>query len=139
MQRIEKIMSDHRIPPKPPYFDTVPEGTCKWCNIPIGLTAKGRPSKSRWHPACVQEYKLIHWPSNTRKAVWRRDKGVCRGCGVVCAPKGNTWQMDHIVPLIESNGDLKYWKMDNLQTLCRVCHTAKTSKEATERAAKRKL
>jgi 5-methylcytosine-specific restriction endonuclease McrA len=47
--------------------------------------------------------------------------------------------MDHIVPLIESNGNLKFWKMGNLQTLCKSCHTTKTSSEATERASKRRI
>jgi 5-methylcytosine-specific restriction endonuclease McrA len=47
--------------------------------------------------------------------------------------------MDHIKPLIAANGDISYWQLPNLQTLCTPCHTAKTSQEATERAAKRKL
>jgi 5-methylcytosine-specific restriction endonuclease McrA len=46
--------------------------------------------------------------------------------------------MDHIKPLIEAQGDLSFWQMGNLQTLCHPCHTAKTSSEATERAAKRR-
>lgn len=46
--------------------------------------------------------------------------------------------MDHIKPLIEANGNLDYWKMNNLQTLCRSCHTKKTSEEATKRAEKRR-
>lgn len=132
-------MNDHRIPPKPPYFDTVPEGTCRWCNVEIGLTPKGKPSKSRWHHHCVAEYKLLHWPTNTRKAVWRRDKGVCRGCGVQCSRRGGLkWHMDHIKPLIEALGNIDYWRLPNLQTLCTDCHKAKTSKEATERAAIRR-
>jgi 5-methylcytosine-specific restriction endonuclease McrA len=47
--------------------------------------------------------------------------------------------MDHIVPLIQANGDLQYWRLPNLQTLCTPCHTIKTSREATERAAARRL
>lgn len=131
-------MSDHRIPPKPKYFDTVPPGTCRWCNKKIGPTPKGNPSRSRWHPKCVKEYKLIHWPSETRKAVWRRDKGVCAKCGKQCSRKGNSWHMDHIVPLVESKGKLKYWKLGNLQTLCVDCHKQKTINEATQRAARRR-
>jgi 5-methylcytosine-specific restriction endonuclease McrA len=131
-------MSAHRTPPKPPYFDTVPEGTCRWCNQEVGLTPKGKPSKSRWHPACLKEYKLLFWPSSTRRAVWRRDKSVCAGCGAKCLYPLE-WHMDHIKPLIAANGDISYWQLPNLQTLCTPCHTAKTSQEATERAAKRKL
>lgn len=133
-------MTLHRIPPKPKHFDTAPEGTCRWCNKKIGLTPKGRESKSRWHPACVIEYKLIHWPTATRKAVWQRDKGKCNTCSTTCTKKGATrWHMDHITPLIESNGNLKFWKMGNLQTLCTTCHKAKTGQEATERASRRRV
>lgn len=46
--------------------------------------------------------------------------------------------MDHIKPLIEANGNISYWEMPNLQTLCIKCHTAKTSAEATQRAADRR-
>lgn len=46
--------------------------------------------------------------------------------------------MDHIKPLIEANGDINYWKMGNLQTLCKACHHKKTGEEATHRAEERK-
>lgn len=132
-------MQDHRIPPKPPHFDTTPPGTCRWCNGKIPLTAKGRESKSRWHPACVDEYKLLFWPTATRKAVWKRDQGVCASCGKKCARKGQPkWHMDHRLPLYEAHGNLDYWRMTNLQTLCGDCHKVKTSNEATLRAIARK-
>lgn len=70
-------MTDHRIPPKPSWFNTVPEGTCRWCNEKLSLTPKGKPSKSRWHPACIEEYQMLFWPATMRRAVWRRDKGKC--------------------------------------------------------------
>lgn len=130
----------HRIPPKPPWFDTVPEGTCRWCNKEIGLTKRGKPSKSRWHKECVKEYKTLFWPTATRQAVYRRDKGVCRTCGTKCERKGSKgWDLDHITPLIEGDGSLSFWQMPNLQTLCKPCHKAKTALEATERATKRRL
>lgn len=132
-------MSEHRIPPKPSWFDTVPEGTCRWCGQGVGLTKTGRPSKSRWHSHCFDEYELLFWPSSTRKAVWKRDKGRCANCGTQCDKKGkNGWDLDHKTPLIEADGSLSFWQMPNLQTLCKVCHKAKTSREATERAARRK-
>lgn len=133
-------MTTHRVPPKPPHFDAAPEGTCRWCNVEIGLTKKGKPSRSRWHPACVKEYKLLFWPTATRQAVWRRDKGKCNVCGVQCDRKGaNGWDLDHIKPLIEAQGDLSFWQLGNLQTLCKPCHKSKTSNEATKRAAERRL
>ena len=133
-------MSNHRIPPKPVYFATAVPGTCRWCNKKIGLTPKGRESKAVWHKECVKEYKLLFWPSSTRKAVWLRDKGKCNHCNTVCSRKGVTkWHMDHIVPLIEAAGNIKYWQMGNLQTLCKSCHIIKTSNEATDRATKRRI
>lgn len=129
----------HRNPPKPDYYDSTPEGVCRWCNIQIGPTKTGRDSKSRWHPACYEEYQVIFHTSATRKAVWQRDKGKCNGCGSSCDRKGvNGWQMDHIVPLIEAQGDIIYWRLPNLQTLCKPCHKEKTGREATERARLRK-
>lgn len=129
----------HRRPPLPPTYDTSPEGVCRWCGEAIGETKTGRPSKARWHSHCVNEYKLLFWPPHTRRAVWRRDKGVCYECGHQCAKKGEDgWHMDHILPLIDANGNLDYWRMGNLQTLCGDCHTKKTSREATERAERRK-
>lgn len=130
-------MSGHRKPPLPPHYETAPEGTCRWCNQEVGLTSKGKPSKSRWHTACLKDYKLLHWPTTTRRAVLRRDKAICAKCGVKCTYQ-LPWHMDHIKPLIESNGDISYWQLPNLQTLCENCHKEKTGKEATARAEKRK-
>jgi 5-methylcytosine-specific restriction endonuclease McrA len=46
--------------------------------------------------------------------------------------------MDHIKPLIEAQGNLDYWRLTNLQTLCHDCHKKKTGAEATARAVARK-
>jgi hypothetical protein len=132
-------MSTHRIPPKPPHFDTAPEGTCRWCGESTGMTLKGKPSKSRWHPKCLLDYKLLFWATTTRRAVWKRDNGVCKECGTQCSRKGKPkWHMDHILPLIEANGNINYWRLENLQTLCVICHKKKTANEASERATVRK-
>lgn len=132
-------MTNHRIPPKPVHFELSTPGTCRWCNRKIGLTPKGRESKSTWHRHCLVEYKLLFWPSTTRKAVWKRDKGRCNTCTTVCTKSGLTkWHMDHIIPLIQADGNLKYWQLGNLQTLCKPCHTVKTSAEATARAVVRR-
>ena len=129
---------NYRIPPKPEYFQTVPEGTCRWCNLPVALTPTGKVSKSRWHPICLEEYKRIFWPKVTRNLVWKRDKGKCASCGKISPTKSLTWHMDHIKPLYEANGDITYWYLENIQTLCLKCHREKTSHEATMRAEKRK-
>lgn len=133
-------MSAHRTPPKPLSYDTADPGQCRWCGESI-LKADGSTNKrAKWHPKCVMEYKLIHWPKETRRAVYKRDKGVCAKCGHNCARKySDVWHLDHIQPLIESQGNLDFWKLPNLQTLCQPCHHAKTGSEATERAARRRV
>lgn len=132
-------MTCHRKPPLPKWFYSTEPGVCKWCNTSIEQTKTGRKSKSKWHTKCVIEYKKLFWPAVTRRAVWARDKGKCRSCGTVSPKRGGHWHMDHIKPLIESHGDISFWKMPNLQTLCKSCHTKKTSQEATDRALKKKL
>lgn len=129
---------NYRSPPKPPHFDSVPEGTCRWCNTLTGLTPKGKIKKSRWHKECLKEYKLLFWWSETRKAAFKRDKGICNLCKIDTKGK---WDLDHIIPLIESKGhaNLSYWQLTNLQTLCKSCHKEKTSHEASDRARRRKL
>ena len=56
-----------------------------------------------------------------RVAVFERDGYRCRACGLP-----GRLECDHVQPL-ERGGDP--WELDNLQTLCRVCHIAKTSQE----------
>lgn len=142
----------HRKPPLPAHYRTAPRGICRWCNEPV-LNQAGEASKGRWHPACVTAFKLIHWPAETRLAVWIRDRGICRRCGTdlaaaahaVC-PKGDVeslrkrlpsyapkWQHDHIRPLIEANGDLSFWELSNVQVLCHECHIAKGKEDNRRR------
>lgn len=49
-------------------------------------------------------------------------------------PEDVRWEVDHIVPL-EDGGD---HVIENLQTLCRTCHRAKSAEEASARAARRR-
>lgn len=127
----------HRLPPKSPYYHNPKKGQCRHCGKDV-LKPNGELNKrANWHKKCVQEYKLIHWPQVTRKAVFKRDKGKCADCGVI-AKRGQRWDMDHIKPLVESKGDLSYWQLPNLQTLCPPCHIKKTSAEASKRALARK-
>ena len=57
----------------------------------------------------------------TRRAVFQRDSHRCRSCG-----RAGRLECDHIVPL-DRGGDA--WDLDNLQSLCRGCHIAKTGRE----------
>lgn len=130
-------MSAHRKPPKPEHYDIIVKGQCRYCGKPILRDDGTINRRSTWHPLCVKEYKLIYFPKETRKAVWKRDRGVCAGCGTKCHIRN--WDLDHRQPLIEALGRIEFWRLDNLQTLCKQCHVAKTGTEATARAAARRL
>ena len=56
-----------------------------------------------------------------RRAVFKRDGYRCRACG-----RPGRLECDHVIPL--DRGGAPY-DMDNLQTLCRSCHFAKTGDE----------
>ena len=56
-----------------------------------------------------------------RRTVFERDGHRCRACG-----RAGRLECDHVVPL-DRGGDP--WVPDNLQTLCRRCHIAKTARE----------
>lgn len=126
-----------RVPPKPlSYYRISRPGRCRWC---AGTIKESK--RKRWHQDCVEEYRLIYYPSETRRVIYQRDRGVCAGCG----QKDRSWQVDHIRPLYEQKGkparevDLDYWRVPNLQTLCRSCHQEKSSREATARASSKSV
>ena len=56
-----------------------------------------------------------------RRAALDRDGWRCQSCG-----RAGRLEADHVVPL-ERGGEP--WDPENLQTLCRTCHIAKTSAE----------
>ncbi|XP_063733742.1 DNA annealing helicase and endonuclease ZRANB3 isoform X2 [Eleginops maclovinus] len=49
--------------------------------------------------------------------------------------EGDFWQVDHIRPVYSGGGQCS---LDNLQTLCTVCHRSRTAQQAKERSQKRK-
>ncbi|KAM9830307.1 DNA annealing helicase and endonuclease ZRANB3 isoform X2 [Syngnathus typhle] len=49
--------------------------------------------------------------------------------------EGDFWQVDHIRPVYSGGGQCS---LDNLQTLCSVCHRARTAQQAKERSRLRK-
>ncbi|KAM4559859.1 DNA annealing helicase and endonuclease ZRANB3 [Odontesthes bonariensis] len=49
--------------------------------------------------------------------------------------EGDFWQVDHIRPVYSGGGQCS---LDNLQTLCTVCHKARTARQAKERSQMRK-
>ncbi|XP_068575523.1 LOW QUALITY PROTEIN: DNA annealing helicase and endonuclease ZRANB3 [Cebidichthys violaceus] len=49
--------------------------------------------------------------------------------------EGDFWQVDHIRPVYSGGGQCS---LDNLQTLCSVCHKSRTARQAKERSQMRK-
>ncbi len=113
---------------------------CSLCGVPVS----GR-RKSWCSQACVDRYMLSH-QGVARDRVWQRDGGVCALCGrdpsdvhgpflsVWQAKKAKAWEADHIVPLIEGGEH----SMENLRTLCLVCHKAETRALAGRLAERRR-
>ena len=78
---------------------------------------KSRPNAAR------RGYCSMQWKA-TRAAVLRRDVWECQDCGKVCASSREA-HVDHIVPKRAGGTD----DLENLQTLCRQCHSRKTATE----------
>ena len=64
-------------------------------------------------------------PCGPRRAILRRDNGVCCLCNAELA-----CEVDHRMPLWQGGTD----DDDNLQSVCSGCHETKTRAEATSRA-----
>ena len=88
-------------------------------------------TRKSWHEDCATEYLLIYHSGEQRAQLWNRDKGICKKCGYFDLH----WEADHIKPLVEQKGvkeedlDWNYYKLENLQTLCKKCHREKTTSE----------
>ena len=61
-----------------------------------------------------------------RLEVLARDDCTCQSCGY--ANDGYGLEVDHIIPLADLVSE-EYYRMENLQTLCRDCHLRKTMLE----------
>lgn len=152
-------MTTRRRPPLP--YPRAPRGRCKWCGDIIRKLNGQRDLRRNWHRGdrgdrnCLAEY-MARDPGLQRKRIWRRDQGVCRACGRVCARPGETtiedyeqawlrgkapppgtkhgWHADHVIP-IEDGGLLDD---TNVQTLCIPCHRTKTAGENSARRRSRR-
>ena len=148
-------LGDHRRPVI--RFSDAPRATCRWCGeaiVHLEGTLEGKPDRRRrWHPECVDAYNATD-PRELRRRVRGRDRGRCAVCRLdtyelkrrmkgrgmwskLCAKgfvkRRSLWELDHIVPLIDSGGH----DLTNLQTLCVPCHREKTARESRERASRR--
>lgn len=151
-----------------PYW-TAPPGYCRWCGVDLEAVRKSgaRNWTVRWHPACVEQYRAVMGQAGFRAAIYKRDGGVCAECppGTAPQPRHNGrrclacgyanlsvsgrclacrsfdgsepfgWEADHIVPLWAGGAH----DLENGQTLCLPHSGAKTSREAGERAERRRV
>jgi 5-methylcytosine-specific restriction protein A len=84
--------------------------------------AKRKPADYDAHrPSAARRAYGRKWQP-IRAAVLRRDAYICQHCG---QPAGKSAHVDHIVPKAEGGTD----DQDNLETLCRGCHSRKTVRE----------
>ena len=75
------FLEEHRIPPKPTAYYTKKKGKCRFCGNLIKSEKTGLTNQRKsWHRKCVDEYMFIYHSSETRKYIWKRDKGNCAHC-----------------------------------------------------------
>ncbi len=127
-------------------LETGPNGRalCRWCSLEV---PRGRRTFcSEW---CVHEWKLRTDPSYLREQVFARDRGICKLCGIdTCAAslelrrargahrarllerwglkrlsRKTLWDADHTLPVSEGGGECD---LENIRTLCLVCHRRET-------------
>lgn len=97
----------------------VPKNRKAWCS---------RACLERFHPWYVF------------RAAYQRDAGKCQMCSMVVSWPGMGMRagaranFDHVVPFSEGGETI----VENIRTLCEVCHKSRTSQWHKERAAKRK-
>jgi len=134
-----------RTVPMHPGNDDFPRGKCRWCAGTIRHRNGAVQYRRRWHPECVELYKIATSNDYAYAYLVRRDGLVCQGCG---EPLYARAEVDHKVPLwsvdkldpenVEEIERLRhYWSVDNLQLLCRSCHKRKSAAEAAQRASLR--
>ena len=133
----EKWDGNFRLPPKPDSYYVQKKGICRWCGKKI-IENKKHNTRKTWHQDCATDYMIIYHSTEARKHIWKRDKGKCNGCGKQCTRRG--WDLDHVKPLMEQKGlkenqlDWSYYKLNNMQTLCRPCHKKKTKQDMKNNA-----
>lgn len=103
------------------------QGVCGIC----ATVLVGR-RRSWCSPYCEDLAAICSTGQATRVFVWHRDGGVCAHCPPDTPPQPrfaltttDGWEVDHVVPLHQGGSYLP----DNLQTLCRPHHWAKSAAE----------
>ncbi|XP_008294085.1 DNA annealing helicase and endonuclease ZRANB3 [Stegastes partitus] len=100
------------------------QGVCQHC----GLHAHDLFLKVRDAPPSQRKDML--------ESTWLAQLSLKELNEMIRAPvEGDFWQVDHIRPVYSGGGQCS---LDNLQTLCTVCHKARTAQQARERSQRRK-
>lgn len=96
------------------------EGKCASCGSTPESRRQWRARRNQWKRYPPPEYEagtLVTWIENV-------DPG---------------WNADHIIPLWSVDraapDAFRFWRIENIATLCEPCHKAKTKAEAAQRAA----
>jgi 5-methylcytosine-specific restriction protein A len=125
---------------------------CRWCRSPVAP-----PRRTFCGEACVHEWKIRSSPWYVRREVKKRDKGICRLCGLNVLEAHREWgrrkppatdraarrqwraerprwEADHIVPVADGGGECG---LENYRLLCRPCHVRVTGAWRTTRIPSR--
>jgi 5-methylcytosine-specific restriction protein A len=128
---------------------------CRWCKLEVP------PRRFTFcSDFCVNEWRLRTDPGYLREQVFARDRGVCALCaidahaaytelrrsrggfrlrlldrwGLKKLNRKTLWDADHIVPVVEGGGECD---LENIRTLCLICHRQETVKLRQRLAAQR--
>lgn len=99
-------------------------GHCTWCDKQFTTSKAARWCSAECRAEGYIRFGFWYGP------VTDRDHGVCAMCGQV----GKGCEIDHIIPVIEGGGCCG---LENLRTLCFVCHRKQTADLSRRRAAER--
>lgn len=114
----------------------IDEGVCRGCGLDCDATEKrlwGYSTMQKMAPKSSPIQRGMLAPMELRVALVTS----LRSFGFVLSPSKveTLWQADHIVPVVDGGSFL----IENLQTLCQVCHKGKTTTESAMRAKREKL
>ncbi|KAG3274388.1 zinc finger RANBP2-type containing 3, transcript variant X2 [Ictidomys tridecemlineatus] len=102
----------------------IEHGVCQLCNV-----------NAQELFLCLRDAPLSH-RKNLLDATWTSKLPLEQLNEMIRNPKeGHFWQVDHIKPVYKGGGQCT---LNNLQTLCTVCHKEKTAKQAKERSQMRR-